>query len=428
MRRFIGVLFLLVLFAVSARGQFSASGGSGNAPFTYTSLSGTGLDKVFVYNGAFQASLSFAAADPSDWTWYRFTSDPNAAVAVGTGDIEVTASSTTVKNLQLDAGYYVKSSSDELHFVYVVAWKPLDYLSILVVDEGDVCSELVLHATATADAMTYYTSAGLKRTLDRVHTVSWSSKEWSESSKSYITLAKSVLFTRLDVNWSIPAPLSSTTVQVAGDAMNRWFGVADSVSMVYTAKAVDMHAQATVSLRQHANESGASTGDLTGSAPMTVTFNSHPSEAVTLVEWKVIKPGNTGAYAYFTGEELEYTFKESGHYDVKVVASNVYCRDSASFPVQVYESMLDCPNFFTPRSSPGENDEFRVVYKSILSFKGVIVDRWGAVMFEWTDPSKGWDGTHGGKAVSPGVYFYNIEAKGSDGITYHKKGDINLLE
>ncbi len=428
MRRFIGVLFILVLLAVSARGQFSASGGAGNAPFVVSSVQGTGLEQIVVFRNAVQATLSFAAADPSDWTWYRYTNDPNAAVTVNPADVEVTASYTRVKNLQLDAGYYVKSSTDELRFVYVVTWKPLDYLSIEAVDEGDACSELVLHATATVEAMTYYTSAGLRRTLDRVHTVSWTSQEWSESSKAYVAVPKSVPFTRLDVNWTIPTPLSNTTVQVAGDAMNRWFDAADSVSMAYTAKAVETNAKATVVLRQHANESGASTGELSGSAPMTVTFNSYPSEAVNLVEWKVFKPGNTGVGAFYTGNELEYTFKESGQYNVKVYVSNVYCKDSASFTVQVFESMLDCPNFFTPRSSPGENDEFRVVYKSILSFKGVIVDRWGAVMFEWTDPSKGWDGTHGGRAVSPGVYFYNIEAKGSDGVTYHKKGDINLLE
>lgn len=394
----------------------------------YTPESVTGITRVFVFNGSTQARLSFAAADPSDWTWYRYSHDPNAAVVVNPADVEVSATHTTVKNLQLDAGYFVKSTADALHFVYVVSWKPLDYTSVEQVDEGDGCSELVLHVVASGDDMAFYTSTGLKRTVERVHTVSWTSHEWDEALSTYRDDSKQLTFRSLVGNWSIPAPLSNTQVKVVGDAMNAWFGVGDSVLLAVTARSVRTQAKATVEVRQHANESGASTGELSGSAPLIVSFNSHPSDAVTLVEWKVFKPGNTGATSRFTGEELEYTFRESGRYDVKVYVSNVYCRDSASFSVQVYESMLDCPNFFTPRSSPGENDEFRVVYKSIISFKGVIVDRWGVVMFEWTDPSRGWDGTHGGKAVSPGVYFYNIEAKGSDGITYHKKGDINLLE
>ena len=33
----------------------------------------------------------------------------------------------------------------------------------------------------------------------------------------------------------------------------------------------------------------------------------------------------------------------------------------------------------------------------------------------------------GGKYVAPGVYFYVIEAEGSDGKKYKKKGDINIL-
>lgn len=428
MKRFIAVLFSVVQMAGLAYGQFSATGGTGNAPFVYTPEATTGLKQVFVFNGSTQARLSFSTANPSDWTWYRFTRDPNEAVAVDPADVEVTASRTSVKNLQLDAGYFVKSSEDDVQFVYVVSWKPLDYESVELMDEGDGCGDLVLRVRASGEDMIFYTSMGFKRTLERVHTVSWSSREWDEQTASYLDLPKTTTFRALDAYWSIPSPLSNTRVKVEGDALNAWFGVSDSVFVSALAQAVKINATAEVEVRQHANESGASKGELSGSAPLSVSFNSHPSDAVTLVEWKLVKPGNLGIYSHFTGEELTYTFKESGRFEVKVVASNSSCRDSASFTVQVSESMLDCPNFFTPRSSPGENDEFKVVYKSIVSFKGVIVNRWGAVLFEWTDPSKGWDGTHGGKAVSPGVYFYTIEAKGSDGISYHKKGDINLLE
>lgn len=427
MRRFFGVLVILVVLAMSAHGQFSASGGASGDPFVYTPPAVSNLDKVFVFNGSLGASLSFEADDPSDWTWFRFTNDPNAAVPVDPSDVQVSLSSTTLGNPQLDAGYFVKSSDDELRFVYLVSWKPLEYLSVRAVDEGDACGELVLQVTADSEAMTYYTASGLRRTVDRMHTVSWTSKEWSEASKSYVNASNSVTFTRLDMNWTLPAPLSSTTIHVVGDALNSWFGVADSVSLFYSGRAVALNVETSVVIREHANEVGASTGELSGSAPLTVLFNARPSEAATQVEWKIYKPGNTG-YSYFTDEVLEYTFKESGRYEVKVAALNAYCMDSASFTVQVNESMLDCPNFFTPRSSPGENDEFRVVYRSLVSFRGVIVDRWGAVMFEWTDPSKGWNGTFRGNPVSPGVYFYNIEAKGSDGVNYHKRGDINLLE
>ena len=85
------------------------------------------------------------------------------------------------------------------------------------------------------------------------------------------------------------------------------------------------------------------------------------------------------------------------------------------------------PNAFSPGTSPGVNDEFRVVYKSLVKFSCWIFNRWGQLLYHWTDPAQGWDGKKGGKYVSPGVYFYVIEAEGSDGIKYKKKGDINIL-
>ena len=73
------------------------------------------------------------------------------------------------------------------------------------------------------------------------------------------------------------------------------------------------------------------------------------------------------------------------------------------------------------------NDEFRVAYKSLVSFKAWIFNRWGTQIYHWTDPAQGWDGKKGGKYVQPGVYFYVIEAEGSDGIKYKRQGDINIL-
>ena len=48
-------------------------------------------------------------------------------------------------------------------------------------------------------------------------------------------------------------------------------------------------------------------------------------------------------------------------------------------------------------------------------------------MYYWKDPSKGWDGKKGGKYVPHGVYFYVIEATGSDGKPIKKKGSINIF-
>ncbi|MBQ2447493.1 MAG: gliding motility-associated C-terminal domain-containing protein, partial [Bacteroidales bacterium] len=168
---------------------------------------------------------------------------------------------------------------------------------------------------------------------------------------------------------------------------------------------------------------------LTGSAPLEVAFYSYANPASDYCIWYIYtRPGSEEEYLYRNEEDIEYTFYQSGTYTVKLKASNATCEDSVTFSITVTESSLDCPNFFTPRSTPGENDEFRVAHESLIEFHGRILNRWGNLLFEWTDPDLGWDGTFQGKAVNPGVYFYVITATGSDGIKYVKRGDINLIE
>ena len=93
----------------------------------------------------------------------------------------------------------------------------------------------------------------------------------------------------------------------------------------------------------------------------------------------------------------------------------------------VGESNLLCPNAFSPQASPGVNDEWKVSYKSIISFECHIFNRWGTELFSFTDPSVGWDGKYKGKYVPAGTYYYVIKARGSDGRDYKLSGDINII-
>ena len=128
-----------------------------------------------------------------------------------------------------------------------------------------------------------------------------------------------------------------------------------------------------------------------------------------------------------TDKDHRYTFTEAGDYEVKITVSNAaLCSDSNSISIKISESSLQVPNVFTPNGD-GQNDEFRVAYKSITSFEAWVYNRWGRKVFYWNDPQKGWDGNINGKKATPGPYFYVIKATGSDGLKYLKKGDINLL-
>jgi len=430
MQRIISLLLTGLFVSSMSHAQFTALGGVNGSPYVYAPSASTGLDKVFIFDGITNAQLVYTASTPSDWSWYRYGQDPSTAVLVSASDVQTTTTQTILNNIQAGCGYMLVSGEGSRHYVYVVAYTPVNYNEIQFVSDGDPCNTVSLAVSATEDDLVYYTTSGIKKILDRQHTLTWNTLDWNSTDKKYVSVEMSS--TSVAYNWSVTAPLTNTYFTVSGDQYANFFGnTVKFKSALYTAVAVKTNAEASVQERTATNELDkvSSSADLSGSAPLNIQFYSRPSDAVQYYEWYIYESSDgSGSFTRYTDENILHSFRESGTFLVKLYVSNSTCKDSASFSPNVSVSSLDCPNFFTPRSSPGENDEFKVAYKSIVSFKGTIVNRWGNVLFEWTDPSQGWNGTYKGKAVSPGVYFYLIEAKGSDGIVYKKKGDINLLE
>jgi len=60
------------------------------------------------------------------------------------------------------------------------------------------------------------------------------------------------------------------------------------------------------------------------------------------------------------------------------------------------------------------------------SFRMLIFDRWGRLMFETKDVNKGWDGSFKGKVVPQGVYTYLIEVTAA-GKKYEKRGTVTVV-
>lgn len=185
------------------------------------------------------------------------------------------------------------------------------------------------------------------------------------------------------------------------------------------------------------------------SGPLEVAFYSNPTPGVQFYQWKIYK--STELLVTRNAQDIRYTFSEPGAYRVVCAVNNAYCTsDSSEVAVQISESYLAVPNVFTPNGD-GKNDEFRVAYRSLKEFHCWVYNRWGKLVFEWTDPAKGWDGTINGRPAAEGAYYYVIRALGTDAaknagysskISYTKKklgadesvigvyqmsGDINLL-
>lgn len=98
------------------------------------------------------------------------------------------------------------------------------------------------------------------------------------------------------------------------------------------------------------------------------------------------------------------TALDSIQYNNESVPSNTVCIDNC-------DGFYELPNIFTPN-----NDNVNDLYHPILPFKFVesidlkISNRWGATVFETTDPFIYWDGIdqNTGEKCSDGVYFYTI--------------------
>ena len=135
-------------------------------------------------------------------------------------------------------------------------------------------------------------------------------------------------------------------------------------------------------------------------------------------------------------ELIQHTYVEPGCYEPYLVVINrdiPVCRDTAFLDKCVYvdkESKLEVPNIFSPNGD-GINDFFQVNAQTLKSFNGKIVNRYGRVVFEWTDwenEDAGWDGRmNGSTKATPGVYYYIIQAVGNDDVEYNKEGALHLV-
>jgi gliding motility-associated-like protein len=90
------------------------------------------------------------------------------------------------------------------------------------------------------------------------------------------------------------------------------------------------------------------------------------------------------------------------------------------------EPYIYVPNAFTPNGD-GNNDILYAYGDIIDELYFAVYDRWGEIMFESTDITKGWDGTYHGSVLDPAVFVYYIKAICRDKETFIKKGNVTLI-
>ena len=176
-----------------------------------------------------------------------------------------------------------------------------------------------------------------------------------------------------------------------------------------------------------------------GQAPLVVEFRANPSalgDYTPSFEWHFQRKTQNAGWERMLvryEENTHYTFNESGTFRVMLKTylekdGNRDELDSVYISVTILDSKLEMPNAFSPNND-GINDVYKAKegYQSIVEFHAYIFNRYGQKLFEWTDPSKGWDGKFNGHDVKDGVYFVLVKARGGDGKEYNIRRDVNLL-
>jgi gliding motility-associated-like protein len=90
-------------------------------------------------------------------------------------------------------------------------------------------------------------------------------------------------------------------------------------------------------------------------------------------------------------------------------------------------AVLYIPNAFTPNGD-GINETFAPKGDGIETFKMLIYNRWGELLFETQDLQKGWDGTFKGVLSQQDVYIYKVSARGQAYGLVEQEGTVTLID
>lgn len=303
------------------------------------------------------------------------------------------------------------------------------------------CDETRLDVAGSGEAIYYYSIDGRHVTLGRDIEVRYETLEWDAGNSEYVRVDKVKNLEYLSNTVSLMPPLlCAAEVTVSGDRFLKQWGMERTVtsSLINPTGISAETAAVQTNLPDITEDSepsnvinGSNTeGELGGSAPAVIQFTAYVTDGVMHDEWQMSADPEFQTVDYrWTEREVEYTFNEEGIYYIRYVGSNVdgTCEVFGDvYTVSIGASDLRIPNVFSPNDD-GINDVWKVGYRSLLEFKCWIFDRYGNQIYYFNDPDGGWDGKYKGKTVKPGVYYYVLEAKGSDGKKYKKGGDINII-
>lgn len=429
------VFLILATIASLSSGAVSLSfSGNPHPVWSEKGSAASGLEEIYVMesvNGA-TASITLPSATSSATVAVWGAQGAAYAVPVAATDLSRNGTALTINRLQGDTGYTVTIEDRPVYF-WIVDYSAHRYEARSLTPTSDQdCGRAIIEFSGNADAITYHAINARSLTLSREIELKFTTLRFDENSFSYTTEEATTVLETIGQTINIEAPLCDTYFTLSGDRfLHFWNNETEISSPLYKATSVAAEVKAAQSGEKPDNQLNVDTDGLGGSAPFDITFSATVSDAAIFHEWQFSNDVDFEDISIRDPElTVTRTFQEMGTTYVRFVAANsdgTCSAESEVFKVFVGESFLRCPNAFSPGATEGTNDEWRVSYKSIVSFECYIFNRWGVKVAEFHDPASGWDGRYNGKLAPAGVYYYVIKAVGSDNKKYNLSGDINIV-
>lgn len=431
----IGIISMVPIFSTQAVLAIDKIGFNGNKmpDISLDASKDTGLDKIFVLYDLNDVVVTYNT-ESNNVRWMRY-GNLGGGFAEELKDIVHNGNSYSLINPKGDTGYIIYDC-DKIFAFWLVDYSTHRFtLESVQIPSSQECDAAELNINCNANPIHYYTINGRQETLDREISIEYNTLVWDNEKLNFQqeNTTKSLPSISDKVTIS-PPPYCNTYFTVTGDRFLRYWDMPISMeSGLFTTNATDCHTEAIQSesdTEDSSNRIDMKVDGLGGSAPCEISFNAYATDAVIHSEWQMANDEEFEDITYRINEHnLTYTFTKEGTTYVRYIGSNSdgSCETIGDvYTVNIGTSELLIPNAFSPNDD-GVNDVWKVSYRSLVDFECWIFDRQGHQLYHFSDPSGGWDGKHKGKPVKSGVYYYVIQATGSDGEKYKKSGDINII-
>lgn len=154
-----------------------------------------------------------------------------------------------------------------------------------------------------------------------------------------------------------------------------------------------------------------------------------------LLTYHPMGPGNYQVFWESDGQDRAqsasraWSFDRTGWHTIYQIVSNGICHDTLQRKVYVQDRFTaHFPNAFTPNGD-GKNE--RWLFKGVghRSYRALIYNRWGELVYEWTDqtPTEGWKGIEQGRPAPQAGYFYKVWITDLRGEEHFFQGHLTLI-